>query len=136
MWQWLPGEGTQRATLVNGRTGYAIASSVDLALTRRTRRVGLLGQNSIDPTVALVLAPCFMIHTAFMRFPIDVLFVDKEGCVVRLVHGLRAWRMAASPGAYAVIELAAGVLERGGVAVGDRLILEPAATRQPSQRIA
>jgi uncharacterized membrane protein (UPF0127 family) len=136
VWSWLPGEGTQRVPLVIERTGDAIASSVELALTRRARRVGLLGQSSIDPTVALVLAPCFMIHTAFMRCPIDVLFVDKEGYAVRLVHGLRPWRMTASPGAYAVIELAAGVLERGGVAVGDRLILEPAASRQQSQRIA
>ena len=136
MWPCLPREGTQRITLVNERTGYAIASSVELALTRHARRVGLLGQRSIDPTIALVLAPCFMIHTAFMRFPIDVLFVNRDGYAVRLVHGLRPWRMTASAGAHAVIELAAGVLERRGVAVGDRLILEPAASREQSQRIA
>jgi uncharacterized membrane protein (UPF0127 family) len=135
VWQWLPQEGTQRVTLVNERTGYAVASSVELALTRRARRVGLLGQTSLDPTVALVLAPCFMIHTAFMRFPIDVLFVNRNGYAVRLVHGMRPWRMTASAGAYAAIELAAGVLERGGVAVGDRFILEPSASRDQSQRI-
>ena len=136
MWQWLPREGTQRVTLVNERTGYAVASSVELALTRHARRVGLLGQSSIDPTVALVLAPCFMVHTAFMRFPIDVVFVNRDGYAVRLVHGLRPWRVTASAGAYAAIELAAGVLERGGVAVGDRFVLEPTASREKSQRIA
>jgi len=136
VWQWLPSDGAQRIALTNERTGHVIASSVELALTRRARRVGLLGHSGIDPTVALVLAPCFMIHTAFMRFPIDVLFVDRLGYALRLVHALKPWRATGSAGAYAVIELAAGVLARNGVVFGDRILLEPAASRQPVQRIA
>ena len=118
------------------RTGHVIASSVQLALTRRTRRSGLLGHNHLDPTVALVLAPCFMIHTAFMRFPIDVLFMSREGYAVRLVHALKPWRATAALGAYAVIELAAGTLARHSVVAGDRLLLEPGTSREHVQRIA
>ena len=136
MWRWLPKEGTQRISLLHERTGHVIASSVQLALTRRTRRVGLLGHRHLDPTVALVLAPCFTIHTAFMRFPIDVLFMSREGYAVRVVHALKPWRATASIGAYAVVELAAGTLARHSVIAGDRLLLEPSVPRQAVQRIA
>ena len=68
-----------------------------------------------------------MIHTAFMRFAIDVIFVDRTGRVVRVVRDLGPWRIAASLRAYATIELASGALESRDVAVGDRLYLEGAA---------
>ncbi len=68
-----------------------------------------------------------MIHTAFMRFAIDVIFVDRTGRIMRVVRDLGPWRIAASLGAYATIELASGALESCDVAVGDRLYLEGAA---------
>lgn len=109
------------------RTGRVIASRIELAVTRHARRAGLLGRTSLEPAAALVLAPCCMIHTAFMRFPIDVLFVDRQGLVVRLVHTMTPWRAAGSLGAYAAIELAAGVLRRHTVNPGDPIHLQPAA---------
>ena len=112
-------------TLVNERTERTIASEVLLATTRATRRRGLLGRDSIDTASALVLAPCCAIHTAFMRFAIDVLFVDDDGCVLRVVTGLAPWRLAIAPRAYAVIELAAGSLEARPVEVGDRVYVRP-----------
>ena len=112
-----------RARLINARSGEAIATDVELALTRSARRRGLLERDSLDPTAALVLSPCLAVHTAFMRFAIDVIFVDKGGRVTRLVKRLLPWRMAGSLRAYATIELAAGALDRYNVAVGDRLFL-------------
>ena len=110
--------------LIHDRTQAVIASSVELALSRKARRTGLLGRAAIDPGAALVLAPCCAVHTAFMRFPIDVLFMDRTGCVMRVIHGLQPWRAAASVQAYAVVELAAGVLARFDVGAGDRFRLE------------
>jgi uncharacterized protein len=107
----------------NGRTGLVIASEVELAQTRRARRRGLLGRDSLDPAAALVLSPCCAIHTAFMRFPIDVAFVDRDGLVTRVVCGLAPWRLAIAPRAHAVVELAGGSLERSDVQIGDRLYL-------------
>lgn len=127
---WLP-EGGGAVLLVHDRTSDVIASSVEIALTRRARRVGLLGRTRIDTTAAMVLAPCFAIHTAFMRFPIDVLFVDHFGRVLRVVHALEPWRAAMSTRAYAVIELAAGVLRQHGVETSDRLHLAWASTGRP-----
>ena len=110
-------------TLVHVPTGEVVASSVDMALTRRDRRRGLLGRESIAPHAAMFIAPCFAIHTVGMEFPIDVAFVDARGTVVRLVHGMVPWRLAASLGGCAVIELAAGRLAEYGVKIGDRLSL-------------
>jgi len=109
--------------LVIDGTRTAIATAVEVASTRRQRRRGLLGRDFLDPAEALVLAPCAAIHTAFMRFPIDVVFLDRSGCAVRVVHRLKPWRIAASVNARTVVELAAGTLERHPVEVGDRLYL-------------
>ena len=107
--------------LINTRTSMAVASVVELAVTRAARRRGLLGRDALDLSAGMMLAPCVSVHTAFMRFPIDVVFVDREGVVRKIVRDLKPWRIAASPRAYAAIELAAGV-ERD-VVPGDRLVL-------------
>lgn len=109
--------------LTNARSRQLIARDVELALTRQARRQGLLKRSGLSPHAALVLAPCFMVHTAFMQFPIDVIFVDRKGRVKHIVRDLQPWRMAACAGAYATIELAAGTLAHRDVAVGDQLRL-------------
>ncbi len=110
----------------NARTDLVIASDVELANTRRSRRRGLLGRDSLDLAAALVLSPCCAIHTAFMRFAIDVAFVDRGGLVTRIVCDLAPWRLAIEPRAHAVVELAGGSLRRRDVQIGDRLYLAAA----------
>lgn len=111
--------------LVNARSDDTIASDVTLALTRTERRHGLLGQDSLDVSAAVVLSPCWSIHTMFMRFPIDVVFVDRDGRAVRIVRELAPWRIAVAPRAHAAIELPAGSLRARDVRVGDELCLMP-----------
>lgn len=107
--------------IINARTNDILVRDVELANTRRTRRRGLLGRNGLARSAALVLSPCFMIHTAFMRFPIDVVFVDRYGFVRKVVRNLGPWRIAIAPGAHVAIELSGGVLGRDDVRVGDHL---------------
>jgi uncharacterized membrane protein (UPF0127 family) len=109
--------------LVNERTQQILASAVEVAETSESRRRGLLGRDSLDPSRALVIAPCSAIHTFFMRFAIDVMFIDRGGRVLKIVRDLPAWRMAGSVRAYGVIELNGGSLQETDVAVGDRLRL-------------
>lgn len=109
--------------LVNQRTDKPIADSVEVAVTRRSRRKGLLGRDELSSSSALILAPCAAIHTMFMRFDIDAVFVDDKGCAVKIVHGLAPWRIAMQPFAHAVVELPAGRLLEHPVDVGDRLYL-------------
>jgi uncharacterized membrane protein (UPF0127 family) len=114
--------------LMNARTGGAVVKNVELADTRATRRKGLLGRDSFDRAHALIILPCFAVHTMSMRFSIDVLFLNREGVVLRIVRDLQPGRIAASWRAHAVVELAAGVADAVDVQVGDRLYLaaEPA----------
>ncbi len=120
-------------TLVHVATGAVVASSVDMALTRRDRRKGLLGRDSLGSNAAMFIAPCVAIHTVGMEFPIDVAFIDARGTVVRLVHSLQPWRLAASFRGCAVVELAAGRLAECGVNVGDRLSLTGQAVLTPKR---
>ena len=105
--------------LVNQRTGVTLAREVEVAATRASRRKGLLGRPSLDSASALVIERCFAIHTAFMRFAIDAVFLDRNGIVRRVVVSLPPWRAAVTIGADAVVELAAGAAV--DVQVGDRI---------------
>jgi uncharacterized membrane protein (UPF0127 family) len=109
--------------LVNQRTGARIATAVECAVTRASRRRGLLGRDGLGPSCAMLLEPCAAVHTAFMRFPIDVVFVDRLGYTVKIVRNLGPWRIAVAARAHAVVEMAAGSLEHVDLSVGDRLFL-------------
>jgi uncharacterized membrane protein (UPF0127 family) len=109
--------------LTIARTGATLASHVELAGDAERRRVGLLGRDGLAATHALVIAPCNAVHMFFMRFAIDVVFVDRAGVVLKVARHLRPWRIAISPRAFAAIELAAGGAD--GVQRGDRLLVGP-----------
>ena len=87
------------------------------------RMRGLMGRRELAPGKGLLLSPAPAIHTAFMRFPIDALFLDRELRVRRVVERLRPWRAASDRGARSVLELPAGESARRGVKIGDRLAL-------------
>ena len=79
----------------------------------------------MDPSAALILTPCCSIHTAFMRFAIDVMFVDRDGRVRRIVRELVPWRAVWCARAHAVVELAAGALRSCEVLVDDAIYVLP-----------
>jgi uncharacterized membrane protein (UPF0127 family) len=112
-------------SLMNERTREGLARSVENAATRRSRRRGLLGRDKVAESFAMLLAPCAAVHTAGMRFPIDVVFVDRQGYAVKVVRDLQPWRISLAAGARAVIEMPAGSLQWGQVLPGDRLYLTP-----------
>jgi hypothetical protein len=88
-------------------------------LTRRLR--GLLGLRGLPPGEGIVLRPGWSIHTAFMRFPIDVVYVDADQVVMKVVPNLKPWRASTCRGARDVVELAAGECARRGLEPGDRV---------------
>ena len=85
------------------------------------RMRGLLGRADLPAEEGVLLRPAGSVHTAFMRFPIDVVFLDREGAVVGIAPELRPWRAAGRRGARAVLELPAGECERRGLQTGDRV---------------
>jgi len=107
--------------LVNARTGGEIAAHVDAAFDSESRRRGLFGREVFREGEALVIAPCEAVHTWFMKWPIDLAFVTREGKVLSTHSGLRPWRMAMSMRAFAAIELPDGTVVRTGIQPGDTI---------------
>lgn len=110
-----------------------LASDVRAAVDSRSRRTGLLGRRDFPEGSALIIAPTSAIHTCFMRFPIDVAFVRRDGRVVKARRSLAPWRMAAALGAFAAVELPAGTLDRCRTGTGDVLQIVAEEGRQSSE---
>jgi uncharacterized membrane protein (UPF0127 family) len=85
------------------------------------RMRGLLGRSELPRGEGVLLRPAGSIHTFFMRFPIDAVFVDGEGTVVGVERELSPWRTARRRGARAVLELAAGEADARALAAGQKL---------------
>ena len=118
--------GADGHVLQNERTSTVVADQLMTAFDSASRRRGLLGRNGLPPGHALIIAPSNAVHTFFMRFPIDVVFVRRDGRIIRIRAALPQWRMTASLRGFAVIELPAGTLARSKTVCGDRLICRPA----------
>jgi len=102
-----------------------LAERIEAAFDSRTRRAGLLGRHALPHDTVIAIAPCNAIHTFGMRFPIDVLFISRDGTVSKRVLGLKAGRISISPRAFAVLEFGADHPIVRETRTGDRLSLEP-----------
>jgi len=106
-----------RATVLSDRTRIA-----DTALSRM---VGLLATRRLEEGEGLWISPCTSIHTAFMRFTIDALFLDRAGTVLRAVERMRPWRLTSIIWrAAGVLELPEGRISATGTCPGDVLVRE------------
>ncbi|MDQ6846267.1 MAG: DUF192 domain-containing protein [Candidatus Dormibacteraeota bacterium] len=100
-------------------TGTVVAERVEMADTLWSRFMGLMFRNELPAGHGLAIRPCNSIHMFFMRFALDVVFVDGDGRVVRVLDSIRPWRASSLVrGAKAAIELPAGTAARSGVAAG------------------
>jgi uncharacterized membrane protein (UPF0127 family) len=103
------------------RNGERVCPHCRLAKTPLRRMKGLLGRRALSADEGLLLEPASSVHTWFMRFPIDVVFLDRELRVLRIAENVVPWRFAAKRGARSALELPAGAAARAGLAVGDAL---------------
>ena len=110
----------REATLLTSNS-VVICERCLLAERPLARMRGLLGRRDLAPEEGILLKPASSVHTWFMRFPIDVVFLDRDMSVLRVVPRLRPWRAAWRWRAAAVLELAAGESERRGIRAGDGL---------------
>ena len=105
--------------------GDVIASHVRVADSFGTRFMGLMGRKSLDPGEGLCIQRCNSIHMFFMRMPIDVAFVDRDGKVLHVLNAIKPWRVSrVVRGSKAAIELPAGLLAEKGVKAGDVISME------------
>jgi uncharacterized membrane protein (UPF0127 family) len=114
---------TRANRIVNATRSNTVCEQAVLADRLFARMRGLLGRRELPAGQGLLLTPAPSIHTAFMRFAIDALFLDKNLQVLRIAERLAPWRAAFQRRARSVLELPAGEAARVGVRVGDRLAL-------------
>ncbi len=113
--------------LIHKLSRRVIAERLEVASSLFARMRGLLGRKELPAGHAMLIERCSSIHTFFLRFPIDVIFVDGHFDVMKTLADLPPWRLAGAWGARHVIELPAGALREIDLAPGERLLLEGAA---------
>jgi len=112
-----------RFATVTTSGGAVVCDACLIAESPWLRTKGLLGRRDLPDGEGILLRPASSIHMAFMRFPIDAVFLARDLTVLKVVRDLAPWRMASRFRAHAVLELAAGTCERRGVREGDKLTL-------------
>lgn len=114
---------------------HVVATTLETAFDSSSRNRGLLGRSTLAEGTAFILAPCSLVHTFGMRFPIDICFVARDGCVLSVQHSVKPWRVAGCLGAFAALEFPAGYLATCGVSLGDLLTIAPESSDAQKARI-
>ena len=98
-----------------------LATSMEVANTDSKRRKGLLGRDGLASGSGLWLCPCEAVHTFWMRFPIDLVYLDRQNRIRKLTSDVRPWRLSACLRAHSVIELPSGTIRATETQLGDIL---------------
>jgi uncharacterized membrane protein (UPF0127 family) len=101
-----------------------VGGAVDIADTSATRRTGLLKRKSLEPGEGLWIVPCESVHTFFMKFPIDLVYLDRRRKVRKVRHAVPPWRLSACLAAHSILELPAGTAAATGTVPGDELAID------------
>jgi len=107
--------------ITNRSNSIIIADTTRIASTFWRRLTGLLGTYELPAGTALMIVPCNSVHTFGMKYPIDVLFVDKDNRVMKTVGIMKPGKMAACFSSRYVVELPAGTLDKTDTCIGDLL---------------
>lgn len=108
--------------LINKKNGQILADKLEIADTSSKRGKGLLGKKSLNKGEGLHIIPCNSIHSFFMKFKFDTIFINKKNEVVYLIESMPAWKISKICfSAHSVIELPSGVIKETETSVGDIL---------------
>lgn len=118
---------TVRPVRVATSDGIEVCGDCRVADSFAARLRGLLGRRGLEAGEGLLIPRTSSVHTHFMRFAIDVVFLDADGRVGKIARGLRPWRFAGARGAQDVLELPAGRCDGVGLREGALVVLTPAA---------
>jgi uncharacterized protein len=126
LWKLKKGKPAKPETMLvrNETRNSVLADAADVADSAATRRKGLLGRDGLRPGEALWITPCEAVHTWGMKFPIDVVYLNRKKKVRKIRRAMRPWRMSVCLFAHSVLELPAGSITRTETCVGDQLRFE------------
>lgn len=111
--------------IYNSTQNNLIAGDVKIAENFFTRSIGLLSRKSLSQDEGLIIRPCCSIHTLFMKFPIDVLFINKKNEVIALYENVKPWRiLPIHPTSHYVVELCAGQISVKTICLSDIISIE------------
>lgn len=109
--------------LLNETKGTVVVEDLRIARSIWSRFWGLMGRGELPEGQGLLIDPCTSIHMFFMRFSLDVVFLDRDLQVVKVVEGIKPWRMAMGGGGKQALEINAGAAEQAQVEPGDQLAI-------------
>lgn len=107
--------------VVNRSRGTVLATRLEVATSSPKRSKGLLGRDGLAPGEGLWIIPCESVHTFFMRFPIDLVYLDRKNKIKKVRGAVGPWRMSACLSAHSVLELPAGTIRATQTQPGDTL---------------
>jgi uncharacterized membrane protein (UPF0127 family) len=102
-----------------------LATNAEVAKTSTARQRGLLGRTGLPQGGGLWIIPCESVHTFFMKFSIDLVYIDRKNVVRKVCRNVRPWRLSACLTAHSIIELPVGAIDRSHTAPGDKLEFLP-----------
>ncbi len=111
-----------KVSILNQTRNATLATAVDVADTSAKRRTGLLKKDSLGRGEGLWISPCESVHTFFMKFAIDLVYLDKKKRVRKVRHSVPPWRLSFCWTAHSALELPAGTAAETGTQPGDQLL--------------
>lgn len=141
-WQWIaacfrtvftsskPFTSDTRLQALNRTRGTVLAARLEVAASGKSRRKGLLGRAELAAGDGLWILPCESVHTFFMQFPIDLVYLDRKNKIRKLRSEVGPWRMSACLSAHSVIELPAGTIRATRAERGDMVEIGPCEARE------
>ncbi len=115
--------------IANRTRNTVLGDSIDIADTSAKRRTGLLNREGLAPGEGLWIVPCESVHTFFMKFAIDLVYLGKDRKVRKVRHAMKPWRLSACLSAHSILELPAGAVAKTGTRLGDELEITKVTSR-------
>jgi hypothetical protein len=115
-----------RLHVANLTRGTILAASLEVADTGAKRSKGLLGRKGLAPGGGLWIAPCESVHTFFMQFPIDLVYLDRKNRIRKVRDSVPPWRLSVCLSAHSILELPAGTIRATQTKTGDVVEFSPA----------
>jgi hypothetical protein len=115
-----------RLRVANVTRGTVLATRLEVADSGPSRNKGLLGRKGLGEGEGLWITPCESVHTFFMQFPIDLVYLDRKNRIRKVCHSVRPWRISLCLSAHSILELPSGAIRASRTEAGDTLQLSPA----------
>jgi hypothetical protein len=115
-----------RISILNVTRNTQIANRAEVAGSGMKRSKGLLGRKGLDAGEGMWIVPCEAVHTFFMQFPLDLIYLDKKNRIRKVKSNVRPWRLSVCLSAHSIIELPVGAIRDSQSHSGDIVKFEPA----------